>query len=154
MRMTRRRTLRRKNNVIVQYAIPRSGVPAPATLRRWARAAASGFGLTVRIVGSREARALNRRYRRRDYATNVLSFPYGESGDVVLCHPMIRREAREQGKSVRAHYAHLVVHGALHVRGHAHDDNASAKRMEAMEIRILRRLGFGNPYTVESGRTA
>jgi probable rRNA maturation factor len=152
--MTRRRTLaRRKNNVTVQYAIARSGVPAPAALRRWA-GAAGGVTLTVRIVGSREGRALNRRYRRRDYATNVLSFPYGESGDVVLCHPVIAREAREQGKSVRAHYAHLVVHGALHLRGYEHDDNASAKRMESMEVRILRRLGFGNPYTVESGRTA
>jgi probable rRNA maturation factor len=138
----------------VQYATTRAGVPAPAALRRWARAATSGLALTVRIVGEREARALNRRYRRRDYATNVLSFPYGGSGDVVLCHPVIAREARKQGKSVRAHYAHLVVHGALHLRGYAHDDNASARRMEATEIRILRRLGFGNPYTVESGRTA
>ena len=154
MRMTRRRTLGRKNNVAVQYAIPRSGVPAPAALRRWARAAAPSLALTVRIVGSREARALNRRYRRRDYATNVLSFPYGASGDVVLCHPVIAREAREQGKSVRAHYAHLVVHGALHLRGYQHDDNASASRMESAEVRILRRLRFGNPYTVESGGTA
>ena len=138
----------------MQYATPRSGVPAPAALRLWARAAASGLALTVRVVGRREGRALNRRFRRRDYATNVLSFPYGGAGDLVLCHPVIAREAREQRKSVRAHYAHLVVHGALHLRGHAHDDIASAKRMEAMEIRILRRLGFGNPYTVESGRTA
>jgi len=140
--------------VTVQYAIPRSGVPAPAALRRWARAAAASVSLTVRIVGRREGRALNRRYRRRDHATNVLSFPYGNTGDVVLCHPVIAREAREQGKSVRAHYAHLVVHGALHLRGYEHDDNASARRMETTEIRILRRLGFGNPYTVESGRTA
>ena len=138
----------------MQYATSRSGVPAPGALRLWARAAASSLALTVRVVGRREGRALNRRYRRRDYATNVLSFPYGTSGDIVLCHSVIAREAREQGKSVRAHYAHLVVHGALHLRGHAHDDNASAKRMEQTEIRILRRLGFGNPYTVESGRTA
>ena len=138
----------------MQYAIARAGVPAPAALRRWARAAAPRLSLTVRIVGRREARALNRRYRRRDYATNVLSFPYGASGDVVLCHPVIAREAREQRKSVRAHYAHLVVHGVLHLRGYEHDDNASARRMEATEVRILRRLRFGNPYTVESGRTA
>ena len=138
----------------MQYAIARSGVPAPAALRRWARAAAPGLALTVRVVGRGEGRALNQRFRRRAYATNVLSFPYGESGDVVLCHPVIAREAREQRKSVRAHYAHLVVHGALHLRGYEHDDNASARRMERAEVRILRRLGFGNPYTVESGRTA
>jgi probable rRNA maturation factor len=153
--MTRRRTLaRRRNNVTVQYAIARAGVPAPGALRRWARAAAPGLTLTVRVVGRREGRELNRRYRRRDHATNVLSFPYGESGDVVLCHPVIAHEAREQGKGIRAHYAHLVVHSALHLRGYGHDDNASASRMESAEIRILRRMGFGNPYTVESGRTA
>jgi probable rRNA maturation factor len=133
----------------VQYGVGRAGVPAAAALARWARAAASDLALTLRVVGVREGRELNRRFRRRDYATNVLSFPYGRAGDIVLCHPVIAREAREQGKSVRAHYAHLVVHGALHLRGYEHDDKASAKRMEAAEIRILRRLGFGDPYTVE-----
>jgi probable rRNA maturation factor len=145
---------RRRNSITVQYAITRAGVPAPAALRRWARAAARGLTLTLRVVGRREGRSLNRRFRRRDYATNVLSFAYGAAGDIVLCHPVIAREAREQGKGVRAHYAHLVVHGALHLRGYRHHDNASARRMEAMEIRVLRRLGFRNPYTVESGRTA
>jgi probable rRNA maturation factor len=133
----------------VQYAIARSGVPSPQALRRWARAAAPDLALTLRVVGSREGRALNRRFRRRDYATNVLSFPYDRAGDIVLCHPVIAREAREQRKSVRAHYAHLVVHGALHLRGYEHDDNASARRMEAAEVRVLGRLGFGDPYTVE-----
>jgi len=145
---------RRRNSVTVQYAIARAGVPAPAALRRWAYAAARDLSLTVRVVGRAEGRSLNRRFRRRDYATNVLSFPYSRAGDIVLCHPVIAREAREQGKKVRAHYAHLVVHGALHLRGYEHHDNASASRMEATEIRILRQLGFGNPYTVESGRTA
>jgi len=129
----------------VQYAVPRHGVPSAAALRAWAGAGVS----TIRIVGRREGRELNRRYRRRDYATNVLSFPYGRTGDVVLCHPVIAREARKQKKSLRAHYAHLVVHGVLHLRGHAHDDKASARRMEAREIRILRRFGFADPYTVE-----
>ena len=129
----------------MQYAVPRRGVPSAAALRAWAGAGAS----TIRIVGRREGRELNRRYRRRDYATNVLSFPYGRTGDIVLCHPVIAREAREQKKSLRAHYAHLVVHGVLHLRGHAHDDKASARRMEALEIRTLRRLGFVDPYTVE-----
>jgi len=132
----------------VQYAVPRRGLPSAAALRAWARAAGAG-STTLRIVAQREARALNRRYRRRDYATNVLSFSYGGSGDIVLCHPVIAREAREQKKSVRAHYAHLVVHGVLHLRGHAHDDKAGAQRMEAREIRILRRFGFADPYTVE-----
>jgi probable rRNA maturation factor len=146
MPTTRRRP---RNSVTVQYAVPRRGVPAAAALARWARAALPVRALTVRIVGTREARALNRRYRRRDRATNVLSFAYGAEGDIVLCHPVVAREARAQGKSVRAHYAHLVVHGVLHLHGYVHDDKASARRMEAREIRVLRRLGFADPYTVE-----
>jgi probable rRNA maturation factor len=124
-------------------------VPAAAALARWARAALPVRALTLRIVGAREGRVLNRRFRRRDHATNVLSFAYGAEGDIVLCHPVVAREARKQGKSVRAHYAHLVVHGVLHLRGYVHDDKASARRMETREIRILRRLGFADPYTVE-----
>jgi probable rRNA maturation factor len=131
--------------------VPRRGVPSSAALRRWARAASPAGDVTLRIVGSREGRALNRRFRRRDYPTNVLSFG---TGDVVLCHPVIAREARVQGKTVRAHYAHLVVHGVLHLRGYEHDDKASARRMAAREIRILRRIGFADPYTVKSARTA
>jgi probable rRNA maturation factor len=133
----------------VQYAVPRRGLPGVALLARWARAASPPGDVTLRIVGEREGRALNRRFRRRDHATNVLSFAYGRAGDIVLCHPVIAREARAQKKSVRAHYAHLVVHGVLHLRGHAHDDKASARRMEAREIRILRRFGITDPYTVE-----
>jgi len=129
----------------VQYAVPRRGLPASASLQAWARAAGAP-ALAIRIVGAREGRALNRRYRRRDYATNVLSFA---SGDIVLCHPVIAREARQQKKSLRAHYAHLVVHGVLHLQGHAHDDKASARRMEAREIRILRRFGLTDPYTLK-----
>ena len=102
--------------------------------------------MNLRIVGEREGRALNRTFRKKDYATNVLSF---HSGDVVLCHPVIRREARAQGKSVTAHYAHLVMHGVLHLRGYQHEKKRDAARMEAREIRLLRRAGFRNPYTVE-----
>ena len=137
-----------KNNVVVQYAVPRRGVPGAAALRAWARAAGS-ISVTIRIVGAAEGRRLNRQFRTRNYATNVLSFPYDRSGDVVLCHPVIVREARAQGKSVQAHYAHLVVHGVLHLRGHVHSDKASAQRMEAREIRVLRRFGFADPYTVK-----
>jgi probable rRNA maturation factor len=132
----------------VQYAVPRRGIPGASALRAWARSAAP-FPVTLRIVGAREARRLNRQFRKRDYATNVLSFSYGHAGDVVLCHPVIVREARAQRKSVRAHYAHLVVHGVLHLRGHVHDDNAGARRMEARERSVLRRFGFADPYTLE-----
>ena len=104
----------------------------------------------MRVVGNAEARQLNRRFRRRSYPANVLSFPYGGGGgDVVLCHPVIAREAREQGKRLRAHYAHLVVHGILHLRGHDHLRKRDSARMERAEIRILRRLGFSDPYTVK-----
>jgi probable rRNA maturation factor len=136
---------RRKNSVTIQYAVPRRGVPGAMALRRWARAA-SPSPVTLRIVGEREGRELNRRFRNVDRATNVLSF---HTGDVVLCHPVVRREALAQGKSVAAHYAHLVVHGVLHLQGYAHEKKRDAARMEAREIRILRRIGITNPYAVE-----
>jgi probable rRNA maturation factor len=107
---------------------------------------ASASEVNLRIVGAREGRELNRRFRSINHATNVLSF---ESGDVVLCHPVIQREARAQGKSVAAHYAHLVVHGVLHLRGYQHEKKRDVARMEAREIRILGRIGITNPYAVE-----
>ena len=134
---------RKSSPVAVQFAVPRRGLPSVASFRRWA---ASFPGITVRIVGASEGRHLNRTYRKSNYATNVLTF---HTGDIVLCHPVILREARQQGKSLRAHYAHLVVHGALHSRGYDHERKRDAARMERAEIRILRRLGFGNPYTIE-----
>ena len=134
-----------RNRIFIQYAVPRRGLPGPAILRKWARAVSPG-GVTLRIVGEREGRRLNRTYRNKNRATNVLTF---EPADVVLCHPVVRREARAQGKSVAAHYAHLVVHGVLHLRGYAHEKKRDAARMEAREIRILRRAGIRNPYTVE-----
>ena len=131
----------RKNRISVQYAVPRRGVPSAAFLRRWAIGP-----VTLRIVGAREGRMLNRTFRRKNHATNVLSF---HSGDVVLCHPVIEREARAQRKTLAAHYAHLVVHGCLHLRGYDHEKKRDAARMEAREIRILKRGGLRNPYTVE-----
>jgi probable rRNA maturation factor len=123
-------------------------MPSAGSLRTWA--ALLPVKATLRIVGAREGRQLNRRFRRRDYATNVLSFPYGRGeGDVVLCHPVIAREARAQRKSLAAHYAHLVLHGLLHLRGYEHEKKREASRMERAEIRLLARAGFGNPYTVE-----
>jgi len=139
---------RRKNKVFIQYAIPRRGVPSAASFRRWVALAPSA--VTVRIVGEAEGRRLNRSFRKKNYATNVLSFPYGEGrGDLVLCHPVVAREARAQGKAIGAHYAHLVLHGLLHLRGYDHEKKREAARMERAEIRLLRRAGFGNPYTVE-----
>ena len=105
----------------------------------------------MRVVGSAESRRLNARYRKISHATNVLSFLYRArplAGDVVLCHPVIAREAKAQGKNLAAHYAHLVVHGVLHLRGHDHLRNSDAVRMERTEARLLRRLGFADPYAM------
>jgi probable rRNA maturation factor len=138
----------------VQYAVSRRGLPAPATLRRWASAALDvAASVTLRFVGAAEGRRLNAAYRGKDYATNVLTFVYDESdraspieGDLVLCVPVLRREAREQRKPLRAHCAHLLVHGMLHLQGHAHERDADAVLMEARETRILSALGFADPY--------
>jgi len=140
---------RRNPKVSIQYAVPRRGVPSAAALRRWVPAAPPTT-INLRIVGEAEGRRLNRIYRKKNRATNVLTFSYDQMrGDVVLCHPVIRREARVQGKSLAAHYAHLVVHGCLHLRGYDHEKKQDAVRMEAREIAILRRGGIRNPYTVE-----
>ncbi len=140
---------RRRSSIAVQRAA--RGAPAAARLRAWARAAAApGAQVTLRVVGAAEARLLNRTFRKRDYATNVLSFSYSRThGDIVLCHPVIAREARARGKSLAAHDAHLVVHGMLPLRGRDHARRAEARRMERAEIALLARLGFGDPYTVE-----
>jgi len=127
-------------------------VPASAQIRRWARAALKGSAeITVRIVGAAEARTLNRRYRGRDYAANVLSFPYAlrhglVQGDIVLCAPVIAREALTQGKAVEAHLAHLTVHALLHLQGYDHLRRRDAARMEALEKKLLAKLGYPDPY--------
>jgi probable rRNA maturation factor len=110
----------------------------------------------VRIVGAAEARILNRRYGGRDRATNVLAFPYASSrravqGDVVLCAPVIAREALAQGKALEAHFAHLTVHAVLHLQGHLHDQQRDAARMEALEKRLLVKLGYPDPYASTPG---
>ena len=131
-------------------------MPARAHVRRWAQAAlAHDAQLTVRIAGRAEARALNRNYRGRNYATNVLTFvmsdvpPY--AGDLVLCAPVVASEAREQGKSLAAHYAHLVVHGVLHVQGYDHVRDADAQVMEPLESQIVMKLGYPDPYGKDEG---
>jgi len=140
---------RRGINITVQRAV--AGAPSAALLRRFALAAAPARSeFTLRVVGASESKKLNGEYRTKKHATNVLSFSYDRRhGDVVLCHPVIAREARRQGKSLRAHYAHLVVHGILHLRGHDHMRKSDASLMERTEIRILRRLGFDDPYALK-----
>jgi probable rRNA maturation factor len=135
----------------VQRAVPPAGLPRPATLRRWAASALERDAtVTLRFVDGREGRALNRRYRGRDYATNVLTFVYDDgaslNGDIVLCAPVVEREARAQHKTLVAHYAHLVIHGMLHLQGYDHARDDDAGRMEAREVALLRGLGYGNPY--------
>jgi probable rRNA maturation factor len=128
----------------VQYACKAAGAPGAARLRKFARAAGfAGADVTLRIVGAAEGRRLNRGYRGADRATNVLAF---HGGDIVLCHSVVKREAQIQGKTLQAHYAHLVVHAMLHLRGYLHDRSRDAKRMEKREIAILARLGYSNPY--------
>ena len=118
---------------------------------RWIRHALAVDGeITVRIVGEAEGRQLNRSYRAKDYATNVLTFDYDDDpvvlADLVLCAPVVEREAVEQGKSLEAHYAHLVVHGVLHAQGWDHENAREARRMEAKETALLLRLGYDDPY--------
>jgi probable rRNA maturation factor len=143
----------------VQYAVSARGLPTPALLRRWAKAALERDAvLALRLVGAAEGRRLNAQYRGKDYATNVLTFVYDGvgtnaatdadplSGDLVLCVPVVRREAREQGKTLAQHCAHLVVHGMLHLQGYDHDRDRTARRMEARETALLATMGIPDPY--------
>ena len=145
----------------VQYAVRPQGTPDEAALRRWAAAALAGregdVGLVIRVVDEAESQALNRDYRGRDRPTNVLSFPFeappglpeeaaDHLGDLVICAPVVRREAAAQGKPEDAHWAHMVVHGVLHLRGFDHIEAHEAERMEALERAILARLGYPDPY--------
>jgi len=125
-----------------------------AAVARWIRAALAvpAAEITVRVVDIEEGLALNRGYRGQDHATNVLTFPYSSApvlaADLVLCAPVVEREAEAQGVALDAHYAHLVVHGTLHAQGFDHERRADAKRMEAREREILAALGFADPYPV------
>ena len=139
--------------VAVQYAVTMERLPSRQRIRAWAKAALlNGVHVTFRLVGTKEGRALNREFRGKDYATNVLTFAYPDSmplsGDIVLCAPVIAREAREQRKTVAAHYAHLVVHGMLHLQGHDHENSQDAKAMESLEAEIVVKLGYADPYGI------
>jgi probable rRNA maturation factor len=153
-----------------QRASRAAHIPADRRLRAWALAALPAKAeVTVRYVGEREGRRLNREFRGKDYATNVLSFRYDVDsrtprkaprgrlpgndgrarailGDVVICAPVVAREAREQGKATDAHHAHLLVHGLLHLQGYDHERDAEARKMERRERAILAKLGFADPY--------
>ena len=147
--------------VEVQLAVDRAGLPSRGQLADWARAAwrgpAADAEVVVRVVGEAEGRRLNREYRGRDNATNVLSFAYEalpelglhHIGDLVLCAPVVAREADAQGKSHAAHWAHMVVHGMLHLQGFDHETEVQAGAMEALETEILTGLGFPAPYADE-----
>ena len=149
---TQRHSGRTEAQVRVLNASRSRRVPATARFRTWVRAAAAGkTQVTVRLVGTAEARRLNLAFRSKDYATNVLTFAYSPgTADIVLCPAVIAREAREQGKAPESHYAHLTVHAILHMRGYDHERRADAARMERAEIRILKRLGHPDPYAIRS----
>jgi probable rRNA maturation factor len=134
----------------IQRASRAAHIPSDRSLRKWARAAlARRASITVRYVGAAEGRRLNREFRGKDHATNVLSFVYDERplrGDIVICAPVVEREAREQSKSLPEHHAHLLVHGLLHLQGYDHERKSDAARMERRERAILAKLGFPDPY--------
>ena len=160
--------------VTVQMASSRRGVPHARNLNRWAQAACvkqlparseRELALTIRVVGAAESRRLNRTWRNKDKPTNVLSFPaatlspgtsgvpprfpaqdFAELGDLAICAPVVAREAREQGKSLQAHWAHMVVHGVLHLLGFDHETDLDAEVMEARETKILAQFGYHDPY--------
>lgn len=135
----------------LQLASQAADIPSATHFKRWVRAALRvETSLAIRVVDEEEGRQLNASYRGKDYATNVLTFPLTEEpllmGDIVICAPVVARESKEQGKALLAHYAHMTVHGVLHLHGYDHEIDAQADLMEAMEIAILQKLGFANPY--------
>ena len=149
----------------VQLAVVTAGVPDAADLRRWVETALRAGGheaateLTLRVVDEAEMTVLNQRYRGKQGATNVLSFPFegaagvetGLLGDIVICAPVVAREACEQHKALDAHWVHMVVHGVLHLLGHDHHHEAEAGKMEELETDILAQLGYPNPYEPVEG---
>jgi probable rRNA maturation factor len=168
-----KRALREVVQVGVQFATGRRGVPQSGSFKRWANAAVaaaalpgasrSEWSVSVRVVGSAESRKLNRLWRGKDKPTNVLSFPSDvlnsdaqapsgstdepqSLGDLAICAPVVAREAKEQQKVLQAHWAHMVIHGILHLLGYDHEDDRDAERMESCEIAILAQFGYPNPY--------
>jgi probable rRNA maturation factor len=141
----------RKLSLSVQYAVNPDSAPTRPKFRRWVKATLTRDAeITLRLVDEEEGQALNRDYRGKDYATNVLTFVYEGlpylAGDIAICPAVVEREAAQQGKSVEAHYAHLVVHGALHLQGYDHEEEAQAMEMERLETQIVTKMGYPDPY--------
>lgn len=138
-------------SLAVQYACDAQLMPTRAQLRRWIKAALQrDVRMTLRIVGEAEGRELNKNYRGKDYATNVLTFVYDDvdqlAGDVVICAPVVEKEAAMQHKDLLAHYAHLAIHAALHLQGYDHENDADAAEMEALETALMLKLRYSDPY--------
>lgn len=147
----RSRLARPQLTLSVQRAVRAPDAPTRNQILRFARTALQcDAEITLRLVNEAEGRSLNLAYRGKDYPTNVLTFVYASvptiSGDIVLCDPVITREAAEQGKPVLAHYAHLIVHGVLHLHGYDHENDHDAQQMESREIEMITGLGFADPY--------
>lgn len=149
-------------NMDIQNVSSFTSLPAKESIIEWAQRALDqkhhNAEITLRIVDMEEGIQLNQEWRKKDKATNVLSFPVGEKieqapnllGDIVICAPIVEQEAKEQGKNNEAHWAHLIIHGMLHLQGYDHETDDEAGIMESREIQILKNLGYENPYTVES----
>ena len=141
---------RHKLSLTVQYASKAKDLPTRAQFRRWFKTALLGdVSVTLRIVDTAEARKLNKDYRGKDYATNVLTFVYEDqpvSGDVMICAPVVAKEAAEQRKALHAHYAHMTVHAALHLQGYDHEIEHEAEEMEALETSLMLKLRYPDPY--------
>ncbi len=142
----------------MQYAVGGMNLPTRQQFRRWIKTALQrDVQIVLRIVDEIEGRALNKKFRGKDSATNVLTFVYADTdqlpnnadllyGDIVICAPMVEQEAREQRKDLRAHYAHLALHAALHLQGYDHENEQDAVAMEALETKLLAKLGYVDPY--------
>jgi len=137
----------------IQYASVADNIPSASQFRKWAKAALRvDTEVTIRIVDVEEGQLLNNTYRGKDYATNVLTFPLTEEpylmGDIIICAPVVAAEAEAQQKSLEAHYAHLTVHGILHLHGYDHEIDAQAELMEGLETAIVTKLGYASPYLI------
>jgi len=149
-----------KLTIDIQYASPTietavSKVASITLIKKWVKAA-TGYGglLTLRFVNASEGKKLNFAFRKKDYATNVLTFPYELSkntlaADIIFCLPVVQKEAKEQNKALKAHLAHLIVHGCLHAQAYDHETKKDAGKMETLELKILQQLGFANPYLAQ-----
>ena len=140
-------------DITIQIVSELANIPAKLQFKKWAKAALRvDTEVTIRIVDAQEALELNSTYRGKDYATNVLTFPLTETphlmGDIIICAPVVVAEAAAQNKALEAHFAHLTVHGVLHLHGYDHETEPQAELMESLEITILQKLGYANPYVI------